>query len=984
MPYYLGKLTAAGDQKLSKTVDASGHIKPAASLYAGRYETLEVGDLKELAEILGNLSPNEALTLGVWLDGFAEGKLKAALTTRRKLPEIQEKYPNVDWITRTKDFITFADDLPGFLYLDLDDLNMTLDNALRIIASVWPGFEKLGKVITAGSSSFLYNKEGEEVKGANSWHVWIPVSKGLEEAASLGRRIFDRLVAQGYGYTFVDKVYRVHVKTLIDTAVFSAERIVFEAGMIIDPKSGWRSERPEPQIMEGEDLDILKTLDDWKGSETADRERGAAERMRLIDKETVRLASDRKKWMESESRKLAKKLGISRQNATEVLNAKQVNILFASEKIVLDDDSEVRIADILLEPESWADETLPDPVDPHYRGVNGGYGYGKAKIMVTEEGEPFIHSFAHGGIVYKLKWDFETLRKLAEDKPRWLYDRLDQLVVNAGDIVLNDSQIRTIAKTCVDGLDPDDFAGRGGLRSAAADIKSELKDKSLKSIEEMVLKEKGEHFEEMYLDAMNYQWAAGFIGESYRIVRIEEDDQGPQFLILKKQDFVNYYEDKRVIFYDIMGRPKDVSIAEAWLQTEGHKKFVKAAFAPFGGQDAIVFEEDGLNWEFCLTPRKDGDYTLNLWTGIIVSRKNWNSLNGRPESGCEKILNHIKDVWCSGNNTYFEKMIGWLADMFQNPHLQVPLIPVLKSDQGAGKNIIIDNVIADLLGRAAMVTSSKEDVIGRFATLADKVFVCYNEAVWGGQHEANSALKALADKRLRYEMKGINVVFMKNHLHILILSNNSWSAPVETSDRRFFYPPVSEHTIGNAEYFMALKEEIANGGKEAFLKLMLNKDLSDYDRYTLPDEETPEKFHTKLKSSPEIRFVYEILSNPEFLDEFETAAQWVLPAREGGNFVWFKKAEFFRKGFKEFLRMEGDRFYNDSQQQFFMRLAKHGLYGSSRVDTMSPENALWESVRTRERGVRMWVLKPTGNLDELRKKFQKAMKVSSEIWDEAE
>jgi hypothetical protein len=62
----------------------------------------------------------------------------------------------------------------------------------------------------------------------------------------------------------------------------------------------------------------------------------------------------------------------------------------------------------LFEPERFEGATLADPLE----GVD--YGTCKAKIMRREDGTPWIHSFAHGRVVYELKHDAASVRKAME------------------------------------------------------------------------------------------------------------------------------------------------------------------------------------------------------------------------------------------------------------------------------------------------------------------------------------------------------------------------------------------------------------------------------------------------------------------------------------------------------------------------------------------------------------------------------------------
>ena len=62
------------------------------------------------------------------------------------------------------------------------------------------------------------------------------------------------------------------------------------------------------------------------------------------------------------------------------------------------------VGDVLDDPARFVGETLADPIE----GVEDGRC--KAKVMWDGVGPPFIHSFAHGHAVYRLRYDAAAVR----------------------------------------------------------------------------------------------------------------------------------------------------------------------------------------------------------------------------------------------------------------------------------------------------------------------------------------------------------------------------------------------------------------------------------------------------------------------------------------------------------------------------------------------------------------------------------------------
>jgi hypothetical protein len=256
------------------------------------------------------------------------------------------------------------------------------------------------------------------------------------------------------------------------------------------------------------------------------------------------------------------------------------------------------------------------------------------------------------------------------------------------------------------------------------------------------------------------------------------------------------------------------SLVDVWLKASSRKTYDHLVFKPIPGMIAgeTVLPEDS---------------RLNLYQGLTFA----------PKGGdCRLILDHIRDVWCSGDEDAYRYVLGWLARLIQQPHERGHTVIVLRSGEGTGKNIIVD-ILVDAFGDHATVAVKPEDLTGRFNDhLATSVLVFANEAIWGGNKEHEGALKSLiTDQELPVERKYVPKYRVRNCVHLIMASNNDWVAPVGLDDRRFLILDVSEHRKGDREYFKRLSEHIDTGGKEAFIDFLMKYDISNYDPRALPD-----------------------------------------------------------------------------------------------------------------------------------------------------
>ncbi len=84
-------------------------------------------------------------------------------------------------------------------------------------------------------------------------------------------------------------------------------------------------------------------------------------------------------------------------------------------------------------------------------------------------------------------------------------------------------------------------------------------------------------------------------------------------------------------------------------------------------------------------------------------------------------------------------------------------------------------------------------------------------------------LKAIVtEELLTIEPKFKDVLQVRNHMRLIMSSNESWSVPAGFDARRFFMPVVSETRTGDAAYFDALGAEMETGGPACLLHYLFS------------------------------------------------------------------------------------------------------------------------------------------------------------------
>ena len=212
---------------------------------------------------------------------------------------------------------------------------------------------------------------------------------------------------------------------------------------------------------------------------------------------------------------------------------------------------------------------------------------------------------------------------------------------------------------------------------------------------------------------------------------------------------------------------------------------------------------------------------LNLWRGFACD-----AIPG----DCSLFLDHIRDNLCKGNTDHYDFMVGWMAHAVQFPHLPGESAIVMRGRMGTGKGVFAHTFGGLWGGHYKHITNPKH-LLGNFnSQLRDAGLVFADEAFNTQSKLHESALKALiTEPRLMVELKGVDVVSMRNCTHNILAGNEDWLVPVRLGDRRFFIVEVDDAHRCDNDYFAAMVKQMEDGGRPALLHHLLSYDLTGFD-----------------------------------------------------------------------------------------------------------------------------------------------------------
>ncbi|MDO8396406.1 MAG: bifunctional DNA primase/polymerase [Bradyrhizobium sp.] len=299
---------------------------------------------------------------------------------------------------------------------------------------------------------------------------------------------------------------------------------------------------------------------------------------------------------------------------------------------------------------------------------------------------------------------------------------------------------------------------------------------------------------------LNKKYALVIVGDKATVM----DTSGESVGFLQLEAFNTWHANKFVTHNE-----KKVPLGKYWMQHPQRREYSGLVFSP---------------------NRKVPGY-FNLWRGFSVEPD--------PNGDCSKLLAHVKDNICRGDENLYKWVIGWFADIVQHPEVKNGTSLVVRGEQGTGKTIV-GKYFGSLFARHYVLASSPRKITGQFnAHLKACLLLHADEGFWAGDHEAEGVLKDLVTNDQQYiEFKGKEMIMVANYIRLFVVGNAEWVVPAGFGERRWAILEAGEAHRKDTVYFTAIKQEMDGGGRAALLYYLLNFDLTGIDLRTVPNTAT--------------------------------------------------------------------------------------------------------------------------------------------------
>ena len=344
-----------------------------------------------------------------------------------------------------------------------------------------------------------------------------------------------------------------------------------------------------------------------------------------------------------------------------------------------------------------------------------------------------------------------------------------------------------------------------------------------------------------YLDTLIFR---GVVGEKFKIVNKKTLD------MISKQDAAEAYNDHQIEY--------DVTI-------NGEKKKMNSSVFPTWNKKSISYL-GGIMFDPKEEPGTIIDKHLhmswNTWNGWALSKVK----NGKSKGFLSFIFTNI----CKRNKALYNYIMDAWANIIQNPGDKHDKIFVMRGDRGVGKTFMMERFM-HILGEYGRILS-QNDLESEFnKPFMNRLVVFADEACWSGDRKLQSKLQNISGgSTISIRKMRTDQIEMNNYIHIWMVSNNDWVAPVEKGNRRYVVWTVGDKRKVDTKYFTRLIKDMEDGGYEDLMYSLMNRDIKSNFRANAPvfDKETykEQRLSTMTNGDPARKWLYYCENEPDMIE----------------------------------------------------------------------------------------------------------------------
>ena len=337
---------------------------------------------------------------------------------------------------------------------------------------------------------------------------------------------------------------------------------------------------------------------------------------------------------------------------------------------------------------------------------------------------------------------------------------------------------------------------------------------------------------------------------------------------------------------------KGMELTKLWLAHE-HSRTVKSIqfYPKLQDHPEIYNKFRGFN-----IPHAPTDYTMD-------------ELYGSPDLA--PLVEHIKNIWCKGDQTLFTYVMCWFAQVYQRPWDQTGVALVVKGARGSGKGVVMEFLAAIIGENHYWHVTNLNDMCGTF--VAPKRLICClgfaDECYYGGDPSQSQGLKQMiTERRITVNIKHVAQYTIDSYTNIVIASNDDRIIQAGKGERRFQALETDNRYAGaETPETKAYYAKIRACCPRKFAALLSLMDLTNFSPRAI-HETAAHRDQQILSADPIDRYWYDCLTNREI----EYGKTWPLTIAISDFYACFRA----------YVSQSGVKYAADSQVAFMAQISK--------------------------------------------------------------
>ena len=231
---------------------------------------------------------------------------------------------------------------------------------------------------------------------------------------------------------------------------------------------------------------------------------------------------------------------------------------------------------------------------------------------------------------------------------------------------------------------------------------------------------------------------------------------------------------------------------------------------------------------------------FNLWSGFkarLITKPNYEN------PSLIKLLRHIRTVWASDNDEYYNYIMYWLKMTLKHPEKKLDKALVIFGNEGTGKNLIIEFIMRYVIGdKLVYQADDLESFAGKFNSFLEgrKLVIIGEISSKTSDFHCNwgRVKNRISNPTINIERKGKEPKSINDFSNLILFSNHTSGIKISAGDRRFPCFWSSDYYKGNTAYFNEMfSKDVFNQdiGNLFYTYMLLSDDIKEVDLRQIPE-----------------------------------------------------------------------------------------------------------------------------------------------------